>query len=146
MVQGKEVTMDIKAKERKGTYRTLIVGLLTLLFSTSLAVAAYSGEWENAVAAYERGDYTTAFRLSKPTAEQGIAKTQFNLGVSYEDGQGVPRKYTLAHMWFDLASSALEGEGWERAIKNRNSVASKMTLEQVADAQLLAREWKPKKE
>lgn len=157
-------------------------GLLTVLISTSLAVTAYSGEWEEAVAAYGRGDYTTAFRLFKPmaqqgipeaqfilglmydngrgvpqdyamavkwyrkAAEQGIAKAQFNLGVSYEDGQGVPRNYILAYMWFDLASSALEGEGRERAINNRNRVASKMTLEQIAEAQLLAREWKPKKE
>jgi TPR repeat protein len=164
------------------TYRYLTVGLLTLLISTSLAVTAYSGEWEEAVAAYGRGDYTTAYRLFKPmalqgipeaqfilglmydngrgvpqdyamavkwyrkAAEQGVAKAQFNLGVSYEDGQGVPRNYILAYMWFDLASSALGEEGRERAIKNRNSVASKMTLEQIAEAQLLAREWKPKKE
>jgi len=174
--------MGDKLRERKGTYRYLAFGLLPLLVSTSLAVTAYSGEWEDAVAAYSRGDYTTAYRLFKPmaqqgmaeaqfilglmydnargvpqdyamavkwyrkAAEQGIAKAQFNLGISYEDGQGVPRNYILAYKWFDLASSALEGEGRERAIKNRNSVASKMTLEQIAEGQLLAREWKPKKE
>lgn len=174
--------MGGKLRESKETYRYLAFGLLTLLISTSLAVTAYSGEWEEAVAAYSRGDYTTAYRLFKPmaqqgmpeaqfilglmydngrgvpqnyamavkwyqkAAEQGIAKAQFNLGVSYEDGQGVPRNYILAYMWFDLASSAFEGEGRERAIKHRNGVASKMTLEQVAEAQLLAREWKPKEE
>jgi TPR repeat protein len=174
--------MGVMLHERKRAYRYLAFGLLTLLVSTSLAVTAYSGEWEDAVAAYSRGDYTTAYRLFKPmaqqgmpeaqfilglmydngrgvpqdyamavkwyrkAAEQGIAKAQFNLGVSYEDGQGVPQNYILAYMLFDLASSALAREGRERAIKNRNSVASKMTLEQIAEAQLLAREWKPKKE
>ncbi len=172
--------MGVRERERKGLYRYLTFGLLTLLFSTSLAVAVFGGQFEDAVAAYDRGDYATAIRLIKPlaeqgnaetrfilglmydngrgvaqdhamavkwyrkAAEQGIAKAQFNLGVSYEDGQGVPQNYMLAYMWFDLASSALEGEGRERAIKNRNAVASKLTLEQIADAQLLAREWKPK--
>ena len=173
-------SMGVRGQERKELYRYLTFGLLTLLVSTSLAVAVFGGAFEDAVAAYDRGDYATAIRWIKPlaeqgnaetqfilglmydngrgvaqdhamavkwyrkAAEQGIAKAQFNLGVSYEDGQGVPQNYMLAYMWFDVASSALEGEGRERAIKNRNAVASKLTLEQIADAQLLAREWKPK--
>jgi len=34
----------------------------------------------------------------------------------------------------------------ETAIRNRNEVASIMTPAQIAEAQRLAREWKPKKE
>ena len=31
-------------------------------------------------------------------AEQGDASAQFNLGVMYDDGQGVPQDYIQAHM------------------------------------------------
>ena len=43
---------------------------------------------EDAVAAYQRGDYATALRLWHPLAEQGDAEAQFHLGVMYESGQG----------------------------------------------------------
>jgi hypothetical protein len=49
-------------------------------------------------------------------------------------------------MWFNLAVSALEGKGRNDAEKIRDLVASKMTPAQIAEAERLAREWKPKKE
>lgn len=42
-------SMGIRGRERKGLYRYLTFVLLTLLFSTSLAVTAYSGQFDNAV-------------------------------------------------------------------------------------------------
>ena len=36
-------------------------------------------------------DYETALRVWKPLAEQGNVRAQFNLGVLYRDGQGVPK-------------------------------------------------------
>lgn len=130
-------------------YRYLAAGLLTLLISTSLAVTAYSGQFEDAVAAYKRGDYATAYRLFKPMAEQGHAEAQYNLGGMYFRGQGVPRDFVLAHMWFNLSVSrvpASEGETREATEIIIDLVASKMTPFQIAEAQRLAREWKPTKE
>jgi hypothetical protein len=52
-------------------------------------------------------------------------------------------------MWFNLAASwfsASEKEKRESAVKNRDFVASMMTPAQIAEAQRLAREWKPKME
>ena len=48
--------------------------------------------------------------------------------------------YVLAHMWFNL--SAAQGDA--DATKNRDRVAGKMTPARIAEAQRLAREWKPK--
>ncbi|NNF84461.1 MAG: SEL1-like repeat protein [Deltaproteobacteria bacterium] len=129
-------------------YRYLTFGLLIPLFSTSLAVTAYSGQLEDANAAYIRGDYATAFRLTKPLAEQGIAKAQNRLGYLYYQGLGgVPQDYVLAHMWYNLAASRLPSDGRrDLYVRNRDSVASKMTPAQIAEAERLAREWKPKKE
>ena len=36
--------------------------------------------------------------------EQGHAEAQYNLGVLYAKGQGVPQAYVQAHMWFNLAA------------------------------------------
>jgi len=43
-----------------------------------LAAPAWAG-WDEGVAAYDRGDYATAFREWKPLAEQGDADAQFIL-------------------------------------------------------------------
>ncbi len=65
----------------------------------------------------------------------------------YATGQGVARDYVLAHMWYDIAASQFVGvKDREKAAKYRDDVASKMTPEQIAEAQRMAREWKPKAE
>ena len=38
-------------------------------------------------------------------AEQGDADAQYNLGVMYENGDGVPQDYVRAHMWVNLGAS-----------------------------------------
>jgi uncharacterized protein len=58
----------------------------------------------------------------------------------YGAGLGVPQDYALAHMWVNLAAAG----GHKDAVKNRDIVAAKMTPAQIAEAQKLAREWKPK--
>ncbi|MGB3097213.1 MAG: tetratricopeptide repeat protein, partial [Candidatus Deferrimicrobiaceae bacterium] len=91
-------------------------------------------------------DHTKAAKWFRKAGEQGDAQAQYNLGLMYDKGQGVPQNYILAHMWFNLAVSALEGKGRNDAEKIRDLVASKMTPAQIAEAERLAREWKPQKE
>ncbi len=63
----------------------------------------------------------------------------------YAEGLGVPQDDAQAHMWFNLAASRfLPGEDRDKAVKYRNIVAKRMTPAQIAEAQKLAREWKPK--
>jgi len=81
------------------------------------------------------------------SAEQGHDLAQINLGYLYDLGQGVPQDYVLAYKWYNLAIMGTLTTG-EREVreKERDRIASKMTPEQIAEAQKLAREWKPKKE
>jgi TPR repeat protein len=58
----------------------------------------------------------------------------------YASGQGVPQDYVWAHMWFNIAAA----KGDTDAVKNRDMVAAKMKPAQIAEAQKLARDWKPK--
>ncbi len=65
----------------------------------------------------------------------------------YYKGRGVPQDYVQAHMWLNLAASRFpQGTDRDMAVKIRDILAAKMTPAQIAEAQRLAREWKPKKE
>ncbi len=85
-------------------------------------------------------DDTEALRWFRRAAEQGLAVAQLNLGVMYAQGQGVPQDYVQARMWQNLAAA----QGHENARRARDRLAKKMTPAQLADAQRLARKWKPK--
>ena len=89
-------------------------------------------------------DYKEAVRWYRAAAEQGLAAAQNNLGAMYDEGQGVPQDYIQAHMWYNLAASDLTGDDRETPARNRDRVDEEMTSEQIAEAQRLAREWKPK--
>ncbi len=118
-------------------------------------------------------DSAKAVKWFRKAAEQGVALAQYTLGLAYEKGQGVDMddgwavrwyrkaaeqgyaqaQYTLGNrhsaiqdyvqalMWFNLAAA----KGEENARKRRDNVAKKMTPAQIAEAQRLAREWRPKK-
>jgi uncharacterized protein len=92
-------------------------------------------------------DYAEAAKWYRLAAEQGNPTAQSNLGSMYYSGQGVRQDYVQAHMWVDLAASRFPPsarEDRDQAAHNRDIVASKMTPEQLAEAQKLARQWKPK--
>ena len=114
---------------------------LTFLFLFSSSSVVFADDFQDGFDAYKRKDYKEAYKLWLPLAEQGYASVQFNLGVMYSKGQGVPQDYVLAHMWFNLSSS----QGITTAIKGRNIAEKKMTKQQIDKAQELARNWKPKK-
>ncbi len=56
------------------------------------------------MAAYQPGHYATALREWRPLAEQGNAKAQFNLGVMYRNGEGVPQDDAKAARWYSKAA------------------------------------------
>jgi hypothetical protein len=86
-------------------------------------------------------DYKEALRWFRLAADQGDALAQAKLGLRYEEGEGVPQNYVLAHMWYTLATA----QKLKIAADLRDDLAKKMTPAQIAEAQKLAREWKPKK-
>ena len=92
-------------------------------------------------------DYAEAVKWYRKAAKQGQADAQNNLGFMYGEGRGVPQDYVQAHIWYNLSASRLPpGKDRDQSVQNRDIVAEKMTPAQIAEAQRLAREWKPKKE
>ena len=105
----------------------------------SFANPVVAGPLEDANAAIKRRDYATAVRLIRPLAEQGNANAQYDLGTFYDNGLGVPQDKVRAYMWFSLSAA----QGREGAAAFRDLIARRMTPAQIAEAQKLAREWKP---
>ena len=58
------------------------------------------GQFEEAFAAVRKGDYATAQRLLRGLADQGYAAPQYNLGLMYLNGRGVPQNDAEAAKWF----------------------------------------------
>ena len=73
-------------------------------------------------------------------AEQGDALACARLGLMYARGRGVLQDSIQAHMWYNV--SAAHGE--TRSAEARDALAQRMTPAQIAEAQQLAREWKPR--
>ena len=98
---------------------------------------------EIASCAPRQQDDTEAVRWYRLAADQGHARAQLNLGVSYWNGEGTPQDFVEAHMWANLAASQLSGEARDLAVGVRDDLAAQMTAEQVTEAQRRAREWTP---
>ena len=81
-------------------------------------------------------DYAEALQWFKLAAAQGNANAQLNIGIMYRKGEGVIQDYVRAHMWYNLSAAG----GNADVAKDRDLVAAKMTTQQIAEAQKLARE------
>ncbi len=68
-------------------------------------------DYEAGVTAYYRQDYETALREFKTDAAAGDENAQYNVGLMYLKGQGVPQNPEEAARWFHRA--AIKGR-WTR--------------------------------
>jgi len=185
---------------------------IAIVLSFICLTAPAQADFKAGVDAHHRSDYATALREWQPLAEQGNAFAQYNLGLLYDNGQGVPKDYDQARQWYEKAAvqghaeaqvnlgilhdygrsvpqdfkkalywyrlSAKQGNdlaqrrlgfmyergdgvakdyvqaymwyllgatgGADRGAARKNALAKQMTPEQIAEAQKLAQEWKPK--
>jgi uncharacterized protein len=86
-------------------------------------------------------DEAEAVNWFQLAADQDYAEAQFDLGLMYAQGRGgLSLDNVAALMWFNLAVA----RGFNEAITVRDDVAKLMTPDQIADAERLTREWKPK--
>ena len=85
-------------------------------------------------------DYKAAVHWYRRAAEQDFSLGQWFLGQMYERGHGVPQDYVQAYMWYSIGAAG----GFEVTRNWRDALAKRMTPTQTAEAQRLAREWKPR--
>ena len=115
--------------------------LLALTFLFLFSGSVYGDDFQDGYDAYLKQDYKKAVRLYRLSAEQGNALAQYSLGLMHQKGQGVPKDYVLAHMWWNISSS----NGHNGDIKFRDIIEKRMSPSQIEKAQEMARNWKPKK-
>lgn len=95
--------------------------------------------------AHDSGDYVKAAELYLKEAEQGeVAEyspervaAQVNLSSFYEHGRGIPQDYVQAYMWKSIVLSTTTNHPF--LAESLNKLAGKMTADQIAEAQELAR-------
>ena len=75
-----------------------------------------------------------AFDLTMALAKQGEAYAQYNLGVMYDNGMGVPENSIRAYVWWSMAKT----QGNTKASHNLEILKPEMTKQQIADGQALA--------
>jgi uncharacterized protein len=117
---------------------------------------------------YSKGDGVSQSDFEAATwfrraSEQGDPGAQGLLGSLYRMGKGVAQDYVLAHMWLNLAATAsvpvapsedpvrgiLKGfadASKKLTVEERDELTRLMTPQQLAEAQALARAWKPRPE
>ena len=86
------------------TFR-LFVPAAVLLLALAGAAPAVGQTFDEAFAAHERGDFATAYRGFRRLAEQDDASAQFNLGLMYYFGRGVPKSHAEAVKWYRRAAT-----------------------------------------
>lgn len=85
-------------------------------------------------------DYKEAARWLIRSAEQGNADAQAYVSRMYYYGQCVPEDYVQAYKWCNLAAT----QGFESAKEARDMLRKKMSPAQIAEAQRLSREFRPR--
>ena len=104
---------------------------------------------------YEKGrgvpaDLGEAARLYRLAADQGDSDSQSSLGFLYFNGDGVIKDYVQAYLWFNLCAAHSSSRSITSASyycrKDRELLEGMMTPDQIAEAQSLTRNWKPRKQ
>lgn len=80
--------------------RLALATVLSFMAFTPVAAQDY----QKGLDAYAAGDYTTVLQEWTPLAEAGDASVQYNLGLMYANGKGVPQDYAEAIRWYRLAA------------------------------------------
>jgi len=99
-----------RAAEHRASRVRAASALGRLLFCCLVSAQAIAGPYEDGIAAYDRGEYAAALSLWLPLAEHGNVSAQYNLGMLYRDGKGVPKDIvngTINNQYMDVPASLL---------------------------------------
>ena len=87
---------------------------ISILFVVFLFFSAsFANDFDEGLEAIHGTDYEKALKILVPLASKGHASSQYNLGVMYEWGNGVPKDYIKAMKWYQLSA-----EGFHKDAQN----------------------------
>ena len=82
--------------------------------------------------------YVEALKWFELAAEQGVADAQYNLGLMYATGNGIPINFVTAHLWWSVAVDF----GSEEARRKLVFLERLMSDSDLGKARSLAVEWR----
>ena len=88
-------------------------------------------------------DYAEGARWFHEAVDQKEPMAQYALGIIYDAGMEVPQNPVEAYMWFGLSASRTAGEERKKRAASQESLAKRMTAQQINEAQRRIREWTP---
>ena len=100
-------------------------------------LALYYAEGRGGVEA----DLKTASQWFEKAAQRGVVDSQFNLGVLFESGQGLPKNVTDAFVWYSIAAA----QGDQFAKKRVEVLSTTLAASELEAAQLRVASFKPVK-
>jgi uncharacterized protein YecT (DUF1311 family) len=77
---------------------------LTIAVLLGSAGVSWSQDFQKGLTAAQSSDFAAALREWIPLAKQGHASAQYNLGLMYDNGRGVPEDDKTAVKWYRLAA------------------------------------------
>ena len=79
----------------------------TILAVILLAIpaSATADPFKEGINAFNRKDYVEALELLQVAAKHGNVAAQFNVGIMYQDGIGIPKDYAKALKWYTKAAN-----------------------------------------
>jgi hypothetical protein len=108
--------------------------LLVAAALIAVGAAPAAADYRSGVEAWGRGDFAAAARAFLPAAQAGDAESQYMMGRLYSLGDGVPRDFVQAWVWFDRAAR----QGHQLAAEARESMDHVLNAAQLAQAHALA--------
>ena len=91
------------------------------------------------VTAFRKKEYTFAIQMYEVSASWAFKPAEYNLGVMYSRGQGVPIDLPRGMAWMALAAERNDA----RYVEAREAVYAELTPEQFAQANVIWRDLKP---
>ena len=84
--------------------------LLLLPLLLVLAGQPARADFQQGLQSYYRMSFSKALAAWLPLAEEGHAKAQYQIGIMYYNGEGVPQSYDEAAKWYERAAKGGDGD------------------------------------
>jgi localization factor PodJL len=119
--------------------------------SAAMKLLERSAKGGNRIAMHDLGHYyATGAATSQPeiskavtwfqqAAERGVLDSQFNLGVLYQEGSGVPKSEIEAYVWYTIAGA----QGDTMAVQRADILAREMSEPQIEQAKSRVKAYVP---
>ena len=116
--------------------RLSALAVLVVVIASAMPVHA---DYDKGVQAWESGQYREAISEWMAAADADDGRAMLEIGRAHLQGLGVLQDFVEAHKWFNLAASREVRE----ALEERDALSERMTADDLAQAQNLARQWRP---